>query len=231
MGPPHDTPLLSPPSLPVRQNIRAMERDGDAEGEGHPLLEAVQSCIAAAAGEFDVGRQQVHLTVTMGHSCMGDSNLSIIFDDSDWQMFVVLGQSVLTILIGQSPGALEAYKQQHHVVRGRSHLPVPLFAWFLFTWQAFFAVGLFVLFFCLSPCLLVYCLLARVIQVQETSLNTRLTASTINTAVRVAFSPMLVMFNTLCTKQNNGTNDILEYLIEEVIIEVNSWNADLLLYS
>ncbi|CAM9620876.1 unnamed protein product, partial [Laminaria digitata] len=35
-----------------------MERDGDAEGEGHPLLEAVQSCIAAAAGEFDVGRQQ-----------------------------------------------------------------------------------------------------------------------------------------------------------------------------
>lgn len=36
-----------------------MEREGDAEGEGHPLLEAVQSCIAAAAGEFDVARQQV----------------------------------------------------------------------------------------------------------------------------------------------------------------------------
>ncbi|CAN0023049.1 unnamed protein product, partial [Hapterophycus canaliculatus] len=36
----------------------SMERDGDLDGEGHPLLEAVQSCIAAAAGEFDVGRQQ-----------------------------------------------------------------------------------------------------------------------------------------------------------------------------
>lgn len=36
-----------------------MEREGDEDGEGHPLLEAVQSCIAAAAGEFDVGRQQV----------------------------------------------------------------------------------------------------------------------------------------------------------------------------
>lgn len=36
-----------------------MERDGDADGEGHPLLEAVQSCIAAAAGEFDVPRQKV----------------------------------------------------------------------------------------------------------------------------------------------------------------------------
>lgn len=41
------------------QNIRAMEREGDTDGEGHPLLEAVQSCIAAAAGEFDVARQQV----------------------------------------------------------------------------------------------------------------------------------------------------------------------------
>lgn len=39
-----------------------MEREGDTDGEGHPLLEAVQSCIAAAAGEFDVARQQVHLT-------------------------------------------------------------------------------------------------------------------------------------------------------------------------
>lgn len=36
-----------------------MEREGDAEIEGNPLLEAVQSCIAAAAGEFDVERQQV----------------------------------------------------------------------------------------------------------------------------------------------------------------------------
>ena len=45
-----------------------MERDGDAEGEGHPLLEAVQSCIAAAAGEFDVGRQQVCLPVVIGQS-------------------------------------------------------------------------------------------------------------------------------------------------------------------
>lgn len=173
-----------------------MERDGDAEGEGHPLLEAVQSCIAAAAGEFDVGRQQVHLTVTMGHSCTGDSNLSIIFDDSDWPIFLVIGQSVLTIrtgqsvltiLIGQFSGALEAYKQQHHVVRGRSHLPVPPSAWFLLTWQAFFVVGLFVLFFCSCTCLLVYCLLARVIQVQDTPLNTCLTAS--NTAVRVEFFP------------------------------------------
>ncbi|CAN0472631.1 unnamed protein product, partial [Ectocarpus sp. 12 AP-2014] len=40
------------------ENIRAMERDGDADGEGHPLLEAVQSCIAAAAGEFDIPRQK-----------------------------------------------------------------------------------------------------------------------------------------------------------------------------
>ena len=45
------------------QNIRAMEREGDAEIEGNPLLEAVQACIAAAAGEFDVGRQQVSSTV------------------------------------------------------------------------------------------------------------------------------------------------------------------------
>lgn len=41
------------------QNIRAMERDGEGDVEGHPLLEAVQSCIAAAVGEFDVTRQQV----------------------------------------------------------------------------------------------------------------------------------------------------------------------------
>ncbi|CAN0459135.1 unnamed protein product, partial [Ectocarpus sp. 8 AP-2014] len=40
------------------ENIRAMERDGDADGEGHPLLEAVQSCIAAAAGEFDIPSQK-----------------------------------------------------------------------------------------------------------------------------------------------------------------------------
>lgn len=38
-----------------------MEREGDADGEGNPLLEAVQSCIAAAAGELDVSRQQVRL--------------------------------------------------------------------------------------------------------------------------------------------------------------------------
>ncbi|CAM9915708.1 unnamed protein product [Ectocarpus sp. 4 AP-2014] len=40
------------------ENIRAMERDGDADGEGHPLLEGVQSCIAAAAGEFDIPTQK-----------------------------------------------------------------------------------------------------------------------------------------------------------------------------
>ena len=62
-------PSATPPrSLPIHQNIRAMERDGDEEGEGHPLLEAVQSCIAAAAGEFDVRRQQVFLTIMIGQS-------------------------------------------------------------------------------------------------------------------------------------------------------------------
>lgn len=54
--------MESPPtavSTDDPQNIRAMEREGDAGGDGNPLLEAVQSCIAAAAGEFDVDRQQV----------------------------------------------------------------------------------------------------------------------------------------------------------------------------
>lgn len=45
------------------QNIRAMEREEGGDVEGHPLLEAVQSCIAAAAGEFDVQRQQVRHNV------------------------------------------------------------------------------------------------------------------------------------------------------------------------
>lgn len=63
--------LFVPPPL---QNIRAMEREEDADGEGHPLLEAVQSCIAAAAGEFDVERQQVpslYSTVQHGTLCIG----------------------------------------------------------------------------------------------------------------------------------------------------------------
>eukprot|EP00752_Nemacystus_decipiens_P002885 g2684.t1 len=52
--------------------IRAMEREGDTDGEGHPLLEAVQSCIAAAAGEFDVPRQKA----LMGAAGYGKSFLS-----------------------------------------------------------------------------------------------------------------------------------------------------------